>query len=206
MNKFQLVGSIVAASNPELDGARPRLLDVGCRDCALKPYVSAVADYIGVDLVQNAQASVDYVVDVSAGLGFDDRSFDFVVALDMLEHLDDLEGGLKELLRVSKKSLIVMLPNCAYITHRMHFFLRGRLGTDKYDMRYGGNHDRHRWLPTQEQTDNFMAAFAKDKRLRVETIHFNDSAKKRAFAALCRIFKISPGLWVWASLYVLQRE
>lgn len=76
------------------------------------------------------------MLDVSNGLPFADRSFDYVVALDLVEHLDDFEGALTELLRVSKKGIVIMLPNMGYPIFRIKYLLTGRLG-DKYDLIYG---------------------------------------------------------------------
>ena len=204
MNKFELVRSVLEEKFLSAAGRRPKLLDVGCRDCALKPYVADLADYAGVDLVQNPQGSVDHVLDVSRGLPFADRAFDAVVALDLVEHLDDFAGGLDELLRVSDRYLLVMLPNMAHALFRVMFLRRGTIG-GKYDMKYGQGQDRHRWLTTQAQCDALMQDFARARNLRLATTWLNDSPKKRAFAAACRALGVSPNVWVWASLHVLER-
>jgi ubiquinone/menaquinone biosynthesis C-methylase UbiE len=43
-------------------------------------------------------------------LNFEDNSFDTVVCLEVLEHLEDPESALKELVRVSRKRVIVTVP------------------------------------------------------------------------------------------------
>jgi hypothetical protein len=204
MNKFELVRSVVQSKLTGLPGTPLRLLDVGCRGCELKPYVSDLAEYEGVDLVQNPQGSVDHVLDVSNGLPFADASFDYVVALDLVEHLDDFEGGLRELLRVARGHLIVMLPNLAHVLFRARFLLGGTL-SGKYDMKYGMGKDRHRWVTVQTQCDRLMDDFARDNGLSLTTTWFTDSPKKDLFAKLCRVVGLSPNLWSWASLHVLDR-
>ena len=59
-----------------------------------------------------------------------DGKFDLAVACEVLEHLDDPERGIKELLRVSGKYIIVSVPNEP--TWRICNFLRG-----KYIMAFG---------------------------------------------------------------------
>lgn len=205
MNKFELTRLIILKQLGQSLAVRPTLLDVGCRGCELKRYVEDLADYAGVDLVQNSAGTVNFVIDVSRGLPLDNASFDYVVALDIVEHLDDFEGGLRELLRVSRKQLIVMIPNLAHMLFRAKFFFRGTL-SGKYDMKYGMGKDRHRWLTTQAQCDKFMNDFARDHGLDVRTTWFNDSKKKHLFASACRLIGLSPNLWVWSILYIFEKK
>lgn len=44
-------------------------------------------------------------------LPYKDNSFDLVLCTEVLEHLDKPEEGLKELVRVSKKYLVISVPN-----------------------------------------------------------------------------------------------
>jgi len=59
MDKFKLT-KIFIEENIKPREERYKLLDVGCRDCALKPYVSQMVDYQGVDLFQNDQSVSAY--------------------------------------------------------------------------------------------------------------------------------------------------
>jgi 2-polyprenyl-3-methyl-5-hydroxy-6-metoxy-1,4-benzoquinol methylase len=65
-------------------------------------------------------------------LPYKDRSFDLVVCTEVLEHLKEPEKALKEMLRVSKKYLIISVPNEPFFM--LANFLRGknisRLGSD----------------------------------------------------------------------------
>jgi len=152
MNKFELIREVISKPIFKDNLQKLTLLDVGCRGCELKEYVKDLVQYSGVDLFQNSQGSVDFVLNVENGLLMADKSYDFVVALDLVEHLDDFQGGLEELLRVTRSYLIVMLPNLAYAPLRKEFLLSGSFSnlTDKYDLLYGkagGKEvDRHRWL------------------------------------------------------------
>ena len=44
-------------------------------------------------------------------LPYEDNSFDLVLCTEVLEHLEDPARGLKELVRVSKKYLVISVPN-----------------------------------------------------------------------------------------------
>jgi hypothetical protein len=203
MNKFEYVRDILSIDKHK--GRKIKLLDVGCRGCELRNFLDNSIDYEGVDLFQNPSGSVKHVLDVSRGIPLKSGAYDYVVALDLVEHLDDFEGGLNELLRLSNHRLIVMLPNIAHIFFRVKFLFTGKL-SGKYDMCYKMGQDRHRWVTTQAQVDDLLRDFAKEHNLKFEVMWFTDSPKKNFFARLCRIFGISPNLWAWASLYVLERK
>lgn len=201
-SKFEFVSSQlrpVAARS----AARPRLLDVGCRDCDLEPFVSDFADYEGLDLVQNARGSVRHVLDISRGMPFADREFDYVVALDVLEHVDHLQGALEELLRITRVQLALLLPNMAHAIHRWRFLLRGHI-SNKYDLIYGAGQDRHRWLPVLHQSDRYLRDFCSDKGVGLETVWFNDTPKKDLLARVGQHIGLKPSFVVWSSLYFLS--
>jgi 2-polyprenyl-3-methyl-5-hydroxy-6-metoxy-1,4-benzoquinol methylase len=65
-------------------------------------------------------------------LPYKDRSFDLVICTEVLEHLKDPTKALKEMLRVTKKYLIISTPNEPFFM--LGNFLRGknlsRLGND----------------------------------------------------------------------------
>ena len=204
MNKFELVKKVILKNSDSINLPR-RLLDVGCRGCELKPYVEELADYEGVDLYQNSEGSVNHVLDVSKGLPFSDMSYDDVVALDLVEHIDDLEGALGELLRISKKSLLVMLPNIGHSLFRLNFLRTGRI-SEKYDLVYGQGKDRHRWITTLSQSDKYMQRFADDRHLELQIIWTNDSRKKELLGKIGQTLGLQPELWVWATLYVMKRK
>jgi SAM-dependent methyltransferase len=203
-NKFELVRDFLRKDAVDRGSNPPILLDVGCRGCELRPYVADLARYEGVDLFQNPQSTVDHVLDVSRGLPFSDRSYDYVVALDVVEHLDDFQFALEELMRVAKRAIFVMLPNMAHVVFRLKFLRTGHLSA-KYDLAYGQGRDRHRWLTILNQSDQYMQQFASNRRLALETIWFNDSWKKQTFARACRALGVAPQIWVWAALYVFRR-
>ena len=55
---------------------------------------------------------------------YKDNSFDLVLCTEVLEHLDEPEIALRELIRVSKKYLVVSVPNEPFFTFAQ--FVRGK--------------------------------------------------------------------------------
>lgn len=203
-NKFELVRSVVKRPIKYQGDIRPNLLDVGCRGCELKPYVAEYVDYNGVDLFQNNEGSVTYVQDVSKGIPVANESYDYVVALDLLEHLDNMEAGLLELCRISKNSILIMLPNNAHFLLRLRFALTGRI-SEKYRVSYNAGKDRHRWFTTQVDCDKFVSDFAAANKLTLSTMCFVDSKKKELFGRFCKLIGLKRNLWAWATFYELKK-
>ncbi len=65
-------------------------------------------------------------------LPYADNSFDLVLCTEVLEHLEDPEKGLKELVRVAKKYLIISVPN-------EPFFMMAQLLRGKNWSRFGND-------------------------------------------------------------------
>ena len=128
------------------------LLDAGCRDMTLKPLLNGCKEYYGGDLVET-----DGVLEcnLEKPLLFEDNSFDVVVALDVLEHLNDPHGAFQELLRVAKRSLIISLPNMYYIKFRLNFLLGNGI-SGKYRFPADPIVDRHRWIMSFSEIEDFV--------------------------------------------------
>jgi SAM-dependent methyltransferase len=202
MNKFEFVSQLI--KNNIGESASPSLLDVGCRGCELKNFLPTGVQYDGADLFQNDQKSVKYVTNVEKGLPIADGSYDYVVALDLLEHLNDIEFGIAELARISKKHLIILLPNMAHFSFRFKFLFKGSIGA-KYRLEYGMGLDRHRWLTVIPETDHFVKTFAEKNHFKIETFWFNDSPKKKLAEMILKRFGFKPGWWAWGSIYHLTK-
>lgn len=120
------------------------VLDAGCGEGetiarlgdVLPPQVSAVD--ILEDSVRYTQRRHPFV-EASVGslyeLPFDGYSFDLVLCLEVLEHLDRSADGLRELARVARTDLVVSVPYEPYF--RLGSLLRG-----KY-VRHLGDHPEH---------------------------------------------------------------
>ena len=101
------------------------LLDLGCRTMALKKLLKGCVDYEGTDFVPG-----ENIIECNLEQGlqdFENNSRDIVVALDVLEHLENCHFLLQEMLRVASKTIYVSLPNMYYIKFRLNYLFKGSL-------------------------------------------------------------------------------
>lgn len=149
-SKFELVGEW-------LHGRSGRLLDVGARDRILQRYLdTARIQYLSSDLCEGH----DYRFDLERPLPLPDRSFDFVAALDVLEHLEHAHAALAELMRVARREVFLSLPNLGSLKYRAQFLFTGRIG-GKYLLLPEHQGDRHRWLPIYADIYPFVSINAR---------------------------------------------
>ncbi len=81
-------------------------------------------------------------------LPYKDNMFDLVLSTEVLEHLDEPGKGLKELIRVSKKYVLLTVPNEPWFT--VQRFMRGR------NMLKLGAHPEHVNLWTSKKFEDFV--------------------------------------------------
>lgn len=138
-----------------LRGKKGTLLDVGARDRVLGRLLDLQAlTYYSADL----GPGYDYQLNLEEKLPLADRSFDYVVALDVLEHVEHIHLAFQELARIARKCLIIALPNMATLPRRWSFLWRGNLDTGKYDLFPEHQGDRHRWLTVYPEVNAFINA------------------------------------------------
>lgn len=87
-------------------------------------------------------------------LPFADSSFDTVVCLDTLEHINDLHRSLGDLLRVARRHVIISLPNCWRKAAKE--ILRGRGAAASYGLPLEPPLDRHKWFFNTEDVEALM--------------------------------------------------
>jgi SAM-dependent methyltransferase len=98
---------------------RGRILDVGAGDQATFFRERIGNNYESLDIgdgykivTRNERDAISHVYNLEGRpLPFEDKSFDCVMCMDTLEHVDDPHLLLGELLRVASKHVIVSLPN-----------------------------------------------------------------------------------------------
>ena len=83
-----------------------RVLDVGCGVKPYLPFFATAREYVGLDLVRTEHADV---VGTAEQLPLDDASFDLVLCLQVLEHVDDPGQAIRELHRVTRPGGRVLL-------------------------------------------------------------------------------------------------
>ncbi len=170
------------------------VLDIGCRDMALRTYLPRESDYVGFDLFPPAEV----IGTAEAPLPFDDDAFATVVLADVLEHLDDPHKALDEAMRVARNSVVVLLPNLYTLWLRLRY-LAGRTA-GKYEFGPDNRRDRHRWLMNFDQAAAFTRGRAESNGWRVATEWGYDGGFRRRVARFSyRLARLAggPNLWAW---------
>lgn len=186
-------------TNTALRDSVASVLDVGCRDAVLKKFLRSDVSYSGLDLFPGP--GVDHVGNVEEGLPFSDRSFDAVVALDLLEHTNNIWFVYDELMRVASEQVIVLLPNAYHWFFRLQYLSGREMG--KYVLPVEPILDRHRWLLSQTAARNFCEARAKANGWRLtEKILF--SGRRTAVFDLA-LSSVSKNLAAWSTIFFLDR-
>ena len=110
------------------------VLDVGCGDGAFLNFLKGQKrgiNLIGVDISEQAlsvskERGFEVIqADVSNPLPFKDKFFDYLVCSEVLEHIANSEDLLKEMRRISRKGVLVSIPNIALWKHRCRLFFFG---------------------------------------------------------------------------------
>lgn len=131
------------------------VLDVGADQQYLAGYLPSTASYWGIGL----GGTPDQEVDLEEGeLPFADNSYDTVLCLDVLEHLDNIYQIFDELCRVSRRYIIISLPNAwAGILHVIMF---GDYQPHHHMKFYGlpleKPEDRHKWFLSASEARHFI--------------------------------------------------
>jgi hypothetical protein len=135
------------------------ILDVGADRCHLRKYVDADASYWGI----GRGGSPDELVDLEREpIPFDDRSFEAVLCLDVLEHLENPHEVLDDVCRVSSETVIVSLPNPwgdLYAALRRGDY-REDMPVKYYGLPADAPEDRHKWFFSAGEARAFVAAGA----------------------------------------------
>ena len=116
------------------------ILDIGCKDAYLRRLLKErqITKYYGMDISEAVLNKIEgydpkyfKVGDVSKKIPFKDNSFDFIFALEIVEHVESPTEMLKEIRRVLKKEgeLIISVPN-PYCYSEIVANLLGRADTE----------------------------------------------------------------------------
>ena len=143
------------------------ILDVGADQCYLREYMGDNAKYVGIGLHSD---KLDLEIDLEKQpIPYEDNSFDVVLCFDVLEHLDNIHTVFNELYRVSKKYVIISLPN----PHNtfMNYLKHGDYNENQHMKFYGlpleKPEDRHKWFFSTEEAEKFIRYRAKKNNMEI---------------------------------------
>ncbi|MFQ5849129.1 MAG: class I SAM-dependent methyltransferase [Candidatus Binatia bacterium] len=151
-----------------------RVLDVGCDKAYLKKMLPD-NDYTGVDI--SGDPDIQLNLEEIERLPFADSSFDCVLSSDVLEHLDNLHHVFGELIRVSRKYLIISLPN-NWVNARIPIE-KGKGSFGKYGLPAEQPHDRHKWFFSLMEAKGFIDGQL--KKYPISLLELRVSEKPRPF-------------------------
>ncbi|HEX7168577.1 MAG TPA: methyltransferase domain-containing protein [Acidimicrobiales bacterium] len=156
-SRYELVAEL-------LRGTEGELLDVGARDRVLESHIDTGSlRYHSADMSEGH----DYFVDLEKPLPIPDKSFDTVVCLDVLEHVEHIHDAFAELARISRDRIVISLPNIAVLRTRFRFLFKGVLG-GKYSFAPEHQGDRHRWITTHRSIGEFVVGMSERCGVRAE--------------------------------------
>lgn len=127
------------------------VLDVGCFEAPLRTILKD-CNYFGVDIAGYPDLQLN--IDTDGQLPFPNNSRDCVLCIEVLEHLENLHHVFDELVRISRKHILVSLPNC-WRDARVPI-ARGRGHFAHYGLPFEKPLDRHRWFFTHTEAREFF--------------------------------------------------
>lgn len=164
-----------------------RILDVGADECYLKSYLSSETFYWGIGLGGNPDQQVNLERE---RIPFDDDSFDCVLCLDVLEHLDNIHDVFDELCRVSRAYVIISLPNPWSSFYSMLFEkdYRPEQPLKFYGLPCEPPEDRHKWFFSPEEAEQFIRFRAKRNTMKIVQLDYEPGGNPEA------VHKLRPDL------------
>lgn len=100
------------------------VLDVGCGSgMGLRLLSARASEALGIDLDDRLQRD-DVNVRIQSVTDVPDKSFDVVVCMDVIEHVEDDRAFLAELFRVARKAVFLTTPNYAVSRNRHPYHVR----------------------------------------------------------------------------------
>ena len=108
-----------------------------------------------------------------------ERTYDCVMALDIVEHVDNPYGLMEKLVGLTSKYLVVSLPNVYQLPHKFNFLFNNTLG-DKYVFLQENQMDRHRWIMNYDEIHAFYGHYSKkfNLGLKVKDVLLSDASSR----------------------------
>jgi SAM-dependent methyltransferase len=184
-----------------LDGAR--ILDVGADACFLRYHLPPSSQYVGIGL----GGDPDQVVDLEkSGIPMQDNSFDCVLCLDVLEHIENIHDVCRDLFRVARKHVVISLPN----PYRDFWDMlrNGPYAADRpmkyYNLPLAKPEDRHKWFFSTDEAKKLISHCSQENNFQVIQIDSEPSYLSPDDDAFLSKSKIGAELFrtgtLWAAL------
>lgn len=183
-----------------------KILDIGCRDMSLKYHLNGNYKYVGLDYDPRKNQTIDFINhNLEKGLPENIEGFDIIIALDVLEHLENIHGVFKEILQSAKKKIIIALPNMGHYKFRLNFLTKGEL-SGKYIFTVDKTLDRHRWVPNYKTIEKFVKKNT-PKNYTIKSYNYIFERKRNfVFFYVEKILSsFFPSLFVYEKIYFIEK-
>ena len=153
---------------------RGRILDVGADQCFIKEYLPEDAEYTGIGLGEGSDL-IKLNLEKEK-LPFPGNSFDCVLCLDVLEHLENIHDVFDDLCNVTKKWLVISFPNPWAVF--MGCLKNGKYKEDRNIKFYGltreKEEDRHKWFFSSSEAKEFVKYRAEKNNMELYDIYIEN--------------------------------
>jgi len=133
-----------------------KVLDVGADRAFLSKHLPSGTEYCTAGLEKDHT----YILNLENPLPIENKTFDCVICLDVLEHLENIHLMFDELCRVSSKYVVISLPNPWRSFMDMlgdGFYSEGK-SMKFYNLSSEKPEDRHRWFYPPSEAMEFVDA------------------------------------------------
>lgn len=172
----------------------------------LKKYLKGKFKYVGIDYQFKKKNSTNYInYNLENGVPKIDN-IDIITAIDVLEHLENIHKVFSSLFLLSKKKIIIALPNMSYYKFRINFLLTGNLSS-KYNFSEKKIFDRHRWIPTYKSINLFINNNVPKKWKIVEYDYIFERRRNFIFYFIEKLFaKLFPSFFVYEKIFFFIKK
>ena len=165
-----------------------RIADVGADKQHLLAHLPPDCAYTAIGL----EPDHDVRVDLEEKIPLPDDAFDCVLCLSVLEHVENLHQLFDELCRITRRWLILQVPNAW--AHFLGMLRYGVYQPDRpmkfYNLPNGPPRDRHRWFFSATEAERFFRERGRQNGMTVTQIDTSGprGPKRAAYAVLLRPF------------------
>lgn len=143
------------------------ILDIGADELYLKEYLPKEVTYKGIGFGEHPE-----LIKINLEkepIPFPNNSFDCVLCLDVLEHLENIHEMFDNIANLSKKWILISLPNplaALYESLSVKPYSKEQL-VKFYGLPFEKPQDRHKWFFSLSEAQSFIKYKAKKNKLKV---------------------------------------